>query len=68
MEKMLGKNCIYVKNIDNIPEVIISILEIHAGKSVDEVADSWDGSTSVVVRNAISNLSVSSENEGLVEF
>ena len=22
---MLGKNCIYVKNIDNIPEVIISI-------------------------------------------
>lgn len=57
-----------LENIDNIPEVIISILEIHAGKSVDEVADSWDGSTSVVVRNAISNLSVSSENEGLVEF
>ena len=22
---MLGKNCIYVENIDNIPEVIISI-------------------------------------------
>lgn len=65
---MLGKNCVNVENIDNIPEVIISILELHAGKSIDDVVNSWDGSTSVVVKNAINDLAVSNANDGLVEF
>lgn len=68
-EDLLGKNAVYVENIDNIPEVIVSILELHAGKTVDEVANSWDGSTALIVKNAINDLAVTAQNEtALVEF
>lgn len=69
-KKLLGNNCMLVENIDKIPEVIVSVLELHAGKSVDEVVDSWDGSTGIVVRNAINSLLISAtkNNTELVEF
>ena len=65
---MLGKNCINVENIDKIPEIIVSILELHAGKSVAEVVGSWDGSTAVVVQSAIKDLVVTGTSTDLVEF
>lgn len=64
---LLGERAIIVTDTEKIPEVIISILEVMAGKSKDEVIDSWDGSTSVVVKQAISGLTVSDES-GLVEM
>lgn len=67
--KLLGKNSLVVEEIDKIPEIIVSVLELHAGKSVDEVADSWDGSTRVVVRDALAGLAVSgTDKSALVEF
>ena len=65
---LLGKNCINVEEIDKIPEIIVSILELHAGKTAEEVADSWDGSTSVVVKNAIKDLAVTGTGNSLIEF
>ena len=65
---MLGKNCVCVEDINKIPEVIVSILELHAGKSVDEVVNSWDGSTAVVVKDAITGLYVVEHGNELVEF
>jgi hypothetical protein len=67
-KKLLGANCVNVEDIDKIPEVIVSILELHAGKSVDEVVDSWDGSTAMVVKDAISGLYVVKTGSELVEF
>lgn len=67
-EKLLGKNCVHVENIEKIPEVIVSILELHAGKSVDEVVNSWDGSTAMVVKDAITGLYVVETGNDLVEF
>ena len=67
-KKLLGANCVNVEDIDKIPEVIVSILELHAGKSVDEVVDSWDGSTAMVVKDAISGLYVVKAGSELVEF
>jgi antitoxin component of MazEF toxin-antitoxin module len=68
-KKLLGKNCLMVENIEKIPEVIVSILELHAGKDVDDVVYSWDGSTQMVVRNAIKDLAVVNSNGNeLVEF
>lgn len=67
-KKLLGANCVNVEDIDKIPEVIVSILELHAGKSVDEVVDSWDGSTAMVVKDAISGLYVVQTGNELVEF
>lgn len=65
---LLGKNCINVEDIEKIPEIIVSILELHSGKSVDMVAASWNGTTSMVVMNALSNLTVVNENASLIEF
>lgn len=66
---LLGQNAIMVSDIDKIPEVIVSILELHSGKSVDEVATSWDGTTGMVVKDALKDLSVvPSNSSGFVEF
>jgi hypothetical protein len=42
-----------------VGEVIVSILEMMAGKKLAEVTNAWDGSTSVVVENALKNVGVS---------
>ena len=65
---LLGRNCVNVEDIDKIPEIIVSILELHAGKTVDEVVDSWDGSTAMVVKDAITGLYVTKSSNDLVEF
>lgn len=56
--ELLGKNVVVVEEIDKIPEIIVSILELHGGKSTKEVVDSWDGSTKLVVGKAISGLDI----------
>lgn len=69
-KKLLGKNCIVVEDIEKIPEIIVSILEINAGKTADEVIDTWDGSTKLVVGNAIRALRtpIGATVGGIVEF
>lgn len=69
-KEFLGKNCIIVEDIEKIPEIIVSILEIHSGKSANEVIDSWDGSTKMIVSKAISDLdSVPTGGfKGIIEF
>ena len=67
-KQLLGANCVNVEDVEKIPEVIVSILELHAGKSVDEVVDSWDGSTAMVVKDAITGLYVTKNSNDLVEF
>ena len=64
--KLLGQNAIVCSDHTKISEVIVSILEVYSGKNKSDVASSWDGSTSVVVANAISSLTVSSEDEFII--
>ena len=67
--QLLGDNSLYVENIDKIPEIIVSILELHNGKSVDDIVASWDGSTGMVVRKALNGLSTVENNpDGLIDF
>jgi len=66
--ELLGERAIRVSDYTKIPEIIISILETMGGKSVDEVVGSWDGNTALVVRDAIQNLSTTSQNSNLVEM
>ena len=69
--KLLGKNAIVLEDVDKIPEIIISILELHAGKDVDTIIKSWDGSKQLVVKNAIKDLADSGSYTGdsnIVEF
>lgn len=66
--KLLGERAIPVSDYTKIPQIIVSILERMAGKSVEEIVGSWDGSTAVVVREAIRGLTEKKEDSGIVEF
>lgn len=65
---LLGERAIPVSDYTKIPQIIVSILETMAGKSVEEVVNSWDGSTAVVVREAISGLTEKKDEKELIEF
>lgn len=67
---LLGTHSIVVEDIDKIPEIIVSLIQSLGGDSIDEIADTWDGSTAIVVKNALSGLAVNraNENSGVVVF
>lgn len=65
---LLGQRAILVSDCTKIPEIIVSILEVAAGKDAKEVVDSWDGTTSVAVSKAISGLVNVDSSKELVEF
>lgn len=67
--RLLGQNVIPVKDYKKIPEILTSILQVNAGVDKDEVIDSWDGSTSIVIKSALSDYKVTKRGEeGLVTF
>jgi len=59
-KKLLNERVLVIPNKDALAEVIVSAMQVNEGANADDVADSWDGSKSVVVRDAIKNLSKSS--------
>ena len=65
---LLGQRAILVSDCTKIPEIIVSILEVSAGKDTRDVVGSWDGSTSVVVSRAIGGLTNIDDSKELVEF
>lgn len=69
-QELLGERAIKVRDYEKIPELIVSILEAHAGKDKDEIINSWDGSTAIAVADALSNLSINkqSNDSDLIEF
>lgn len=68
-QKLIGQRAVKVTDVEKIPEIIVSILEVAGGKDAKEVANSWDGTTAVVVKEAIKNLvaTINEDNE-LIEF
>jgi hypothetical protein len=65
--EVLGQRVISLSDHTKLPEVLVSAIEIAEGKNHKDVASSWDGSTSVVVANAIRGLKTSkSTASGLV--
>lgn len=61
---ILGSHSIIVDDMNKLPEVIVSLLQALNGDSVDEIAKSWDGSTAVVVKEALKNLAITPLNGG----
>ena len=61
--ELIGSHSITVDDVTKIPEVIVSILQALRGDSLDKIAASWDGSTSVVVKDALKNLQITPVNE-----
>ena len=66
--ELMGERAIKVSDYTKIPEVIVSILETMGGKDVDEVAASWDGTTAIVVKDALSGLKSVTAQSDLVKF
>lgn len=68
-KKLIGSHALKLKDYQKLPELLVSILEIYGGKSVNDTANSWDGSTGVVIRDALSSLAVQSVGSGkLIKF
>lgn len=65
---LLGQRAVLVSDCTKIPEIIVSILEVAAGKDAEEVVSSWDGSTAVAVSKAINGLTSVDDSKELVTF
>jgi hypothetical protein len=56
-KKLLGQRVIHLTDKSKLAEVIVSTLQVAEGAlSADEVAKTWDGSTSLVVKKAVGHL------------
>lgn len=64
--EVLGQRVIRLSDHTKLAEVIVSAIQVNEGASHEEVADSWDGSTSVVVGKAIRDIAKTTENSGVV--
>lgn len=53
---LLGERVIPVSDYTKVPEIIVSTLEVMAGKPKHDITASWSGNTALVVQNAIKNL------------
>lgn len=65
---VLGERAMEVTDHTCIPEIIEATLEVLIGKSVDQAANQWDGSTSLIVKKAIGGLTTQNQKNELVEF
>ena len=66
---MLGQRVIMLSDHTKLGEVIVSAIEVNEGAIADDVIGSWDGSTSLVVKDAISGLHPTTTSKaGLVTF
>lgn len=67
--EILGERAIRLTDHTKLPEVIVSLIQVNEGlNTVDEVVDSWDKSTSLVVKESISSLKPTSGNGGIVKL
>lgn len=66
---ILGQRVLKLSDYTKLPELIVSTLQVLNGENKDSVSHSWDGSTNLVITNAIKDLipNVKADND-LVKF
>lgn len=57
-KELFGQNVLFCDDHTKLSELIVSVLQVHAGEDVEEVSKSWSGTTAVTIRNAIKDLRV----------
>jgi hypothetical protein len=66
---LLGQNAIPLSDSTKLAEVLVSLMQMKAGKSTEEVVDSWkESSTRSVVLKATNNLRPDAVRDGLITF
>lgn len=53
---IIGQNAIVVDDYTKIAQIIVSTIQIVEGENISKVIDSWDGSTSITVKNAVNGI------------
>ena len=53
------------ENLESIPEVIISIIQLQNGRKIDEILEQWDEIKRPVINSALSQLAIYSDDEGM---
>lgn len=53
---LMGQNAIHLADYTKLSEVIVSLIQVIEGESIDAVAKSWTGKTAVTVKSAIKDL------------
>lgn len=66
--EILGQRAIPLSDHTKLAEVIVAAIEVNEGRDVDTVAGRWDGTTSVVVRDAVKDLAVGSADGDVVSL
>jgi hypothetical protein len=66
---LLGSHALKLSDYDKLPELMVSILEVYGGKDVDTVAKTWDGSTGLIIKDALGGLAVQNHKSGdIIKF
>ena len=66
---LLGERAIPVADYTKMGEIIVSTLQVFAGVDKQDILDSWDGTTKLAVKRAISGLTTTgAKSTGLVTF
>lgn len=55
-QKMIGQHAMELSDHKALAELIVSTVQVNEGANAEEVADSWDSSTAIVIRKALPNL------------
>lgn len=63
-KRVLGERALLLSDHTKLAEVIVSTIQINEGADADAVANSWDGSTAVVVRQATGALVAGGKDAG----
>ena len=59
---IIGQNAIVVDDYTKIAQIIVSTIQVIEGENVNNVINSWDGSTAVTVNNAIKGIQKTEKN------
>jgi hypothetical protein len=66
---VLGQRAIWLSDYTKLAEVIVSTIQVVEGAHVDKVVASWDGSTALAVKNAVTGLAQkSASSKGVVSL
>jgi hypothetical protein len=65
---LLGQRAIRLSDVTKLPETIVSTIQVNEGTDFKTVVRSWDGSTAVVIENAVKNMVTGVENREVVRF
>ena len=66
--ELLGENAIVLEDHTKMAEVIVSIMQLREGAAQADVLNSWDGSTSLVVKAATEHLTKRNADAGIVQL